>query len=184
MTAAPADTHPDADTVDTEHPDAVTDTGARGHRFTLTAAADACNTSKRTLLRHADDLTRHGATKDPEGRWSIPISALLASGFRPNAPRTDGTEHPARLRAPDDTDTLRAELQRVRAELVDAQHRAALAEAQRHAAEVLATERAEHVASLRAALRQLTAAPPPAPEHAPHDPEPERRGWWRRLTGS
>lgn len=191
MDTATAPAHPD------EHQD-VTDTGAPsdggappsgGHRFTLTSAAEATGTSKRTILRHIDNLTRHGATKDDTGAWSIPLAALLAAGFRVGAPRTSDTDQHAPTRAPgaldDDRDALRAELQRVRAELTEAQHRAALAAAERAAAVALAAERAAHIDSLRLALRQLTAAPEPAPtapERAPHDAEPPQRvGWWHRL---
>ena len=173
MSTATADQHHDT-----------TSTGAGGHRFSLTAAADATSTSKRTLLRHIDDLTRHGATRDDTGAWSIPLAALLAAGFTVGAPRTGDTDHqaPERApgRAPDDTD-LAAELTALRAALIDAEHRAELAEAQRSAALQLAAERAAHVDSLRLALRALHAAPQPAAVTAapPDDNHPRR--WWRRL---
>ena len=166
-------------TQDTERD--TTRTSAGGHRFSLTAAADATNTSKRTLLRHADDLTRHGATKDSTGAWSIPVASLLACGFKVGAPRTGDNDQPAPGHAPartnDSLEALRAELAAVRAELVDAEHRAVLAETQRTAAMTLAAERAAHIDSLRIALRALP--PAPEPTSAPDQPA-HRHHWWRR----
>lgn len=159
-----------------EHPD-TTDTGAGGHRFTLTSAADACNTSKRTLLRHMTDLTRHGATKDDTGAWSIPLGALLAAGFRVNAPRTTDTDHTAPKRAPE-----RTEVDQLRTEIYELRTALAVAQAERAAAERIAAERAEHLDTARLALRQLTTTPLHAPQPAQTvtpDAQPPQRRWWR-----
>lgn len=170
----------------------VTDTGASGGcRFSLTGAADATGTSKRTILRHIDELTRHGAEKDSTGAWSIPLAALLASGFKVGAPRTSDTEQPAPERAPhekrntnpqpsDELDELRTELATVRAELVTAQHRAALLDAERSAALAVAAEREKHVDSLRVALRALE--PAPQPQRLPTVVEPYKPKLWRKIV--
>lgn len=166
-----------------EHQDVTRTSATGGHRFTLNGAADATGTSKRTLLRRIDELTRHGAEKDDTGAWSIPLAALLAAGFKVGAPRTSDTDQPAPERAPGSTtdlDELRTELESVRAELVDTRHRAALLEAERSAAVAIATERAAHVDSLRAALRALEA---PAKTQQPTTLAelPYRPKLWRRI---
>lgn len=146
------------------------DTGApRGHVFSLTGAADAANTSKRTLLRRIDQLTEHGAHRGEDGNWSIPLSALLAAGFRVNAPRTGDdttaapvTAPPTRTPAPGtgaDLDQLRTELSDLRGTVAELEKRAAVAEAEKRAAELLAAERLARVEDLRTAMRQLEQKP-------------------------
>ena len=151
--------------------DDLTRTSAGGHRFSLTAAAQATATSKRTLLRHMDALARHGATKDSTGAWSIPLASLLACGFTVNAPRTDDTapEHapPSAPGAPADLTALRTEVAALRAELLDAEHRAAIAAEQRNAALALAAERAAHVDSSDSRCAHCHPHRPPRPTRRP-----------------
>ncbi len=52
--------------------------------FTITDAATSCSVSRKTITRKLPELAGHGAAKDEDGVWRIPVEALLAS--RP-APR-------------------------------------------------------------------------------------------------
>lgn len=64
--------------------------------LTVTEAAQACQVGRKTIVRRMDRLAEHGATKDTQGVWHIPIEALLAVGLKPGRPSTG---------QPQDTDT-------------------------------------------------------------------------------
>ena len=49
--------------------------------FTITDAAAACSVSRKTITRKLSDLSDHGAAKDDDGVWRIPVEALLAVGL-------------------------------------------------------------------------------------------------------
>jgi hypothetical protein len=153
-----------------------------GHLFTATEAAEATGTSKRTILRRIDALIEHGAHRGEDGTWRIPIGALFAVGFRINAPRHEADETveipapepatPAAPRATGDAEALAAALAEVeqwRNRAVEAEQRAAVAEA-------VATERAQlahawhqYAEGMSVALRQLTPAE-----------QPRKRRWFGR----
>lgn len=54
--------------------------------FTVRQATDVCQVSRRTIARHIDALAEHGAYKDENGAWQIPVEALEAVGLRPGRP--------------------------------------------------------------------------------------------------
>lgn len=150
----------------------------------LAEAARLCGCSVSTLRRRRDDLLRQGATQTDRG-WSIPIPALIALGLMPNSTPPDGvaprTVTPV-MTPPAETpalDALRQQLADTERRLLEAQHRAALAEA-------VAEERGRALDAERAALRLLTTTPhgspspvePAAAAPAPVDPAP--RKWWTR----
>jgi hypothetical protein len=51
--------------------------------FTITEAATACSVSRKTITRKLAELALHGAAKDDDGIWRIPVEALLAVGLHP-----------------------------------------------------------------------------------------------------
>ncbi len=122
--------------------------------FTITDAAAACSVSRKTITRKLSDLSDHGAAKDDDGVWRIPVEALLAVGLHPGRSVPEVTSAPARPASPaapvppiaqetvtiprDRWDDLRIRLARAEAE---------------------ANERAAALADARLALRALTAGP-------------------------
>lgn len=126
--------------------------------LSLHRAARVCGVSLSTLRRRKPELQAHGAVVDPSG-WRIPASALLALGLiatldsaatlvpavaetaaKPSPGATGSSAIPAQL-----VDEI-AELQR---QLIEARHRAELAEA-------LAAERLAALDSERLVLRILS----------------------------
>lgn len=54
--------------------------------FTVRQATEVCQVSRRTITRHIDALREHGAYKDENGAWMLPVEALEAVGLRPGRP--------------------------------------------------------------------------------------------------
>ena len=54
--------------------------------FTVRQATEVCQVSRRTITRHIDALREHGAYKDENGAWLLPVEALEAVGLRPGRP--------------------------------------------------------------------------------------------------
>lgn len=139
--------------------------------FTITDAAAACAVSRKTITRKLTDLADHGAAKDSDGVWRIPVEALLAVGLHPGrslsreapaAPAAGATSQRMPSVAPDPvTDTVTIPRDR----WDDLRIRLARAEAE-------AAERALALADARLALRALTAGPTPtAPSQAATEPD-------------
>jgi hypothetical protein len=123
--------------------------------FTITDAASSCSVSRKTITRKLPELAIHGAAKDDDGVWRIPVEALLAVGLHPGrslpqvAPLAARTAPVAPIPARDpqqDTVTI------PRDRWDDVRIRLARAEAE-------AAERALALADARLALRALTAGP-------------------------
>lgn len=145
--------------------------------FTITDAAVACVVSRKTITRKLPELATHGAAKDADGIWRIPVEALLAVGLHPG--RSMPTERrPAEtldLRQVGSTDP--APPRSTGPELItiprdrwdDVRIRLARAEAE-------AAERALALADARLALRALTAAPSRGSTPAHSEPAPQ--GAW------
>jgi hypothetical protein len=142
--------------------------------FTITEAAAACAVSRKTITRKLVDLAAHGAAKDDDGIWRIPVEALLALGLHPGrslAPAGTPTARPSSsaapvsaARAPESTPVV-GRLPEVpdmvsvpRDRWDDLRIRLARAEAE-------AAERALALADARLALRALTAGPAAVPAH-------------------
>lgn len=131
--------------------------------WSASEAARRCRVGRATIQRALTAGRIPGAQRTYDG-WSIPLDGLLAAGFTPDRPipPNHAREH---VRAPDQAPPAHdAELSALRAELD-------LERTRRHAAEALATERAERVADLRLAMRQLT-GPEPSPAPPPDRPAP------------
>jgi hypothetical protein len=123
--------------------------------FTITDAASSCSVSRKTITRKLPELAIHGAAKDDDGVWRIPVEALLAVGLHPGRSLPQVAPIAARnvpaastpLRDPQqDTVTI------PRDRWDDVRIRLARAEAE-------AAERALALADARLALRALTAGP-------------------------
>jgi len=174
-TAPPAAPPPDTPTSD-------------GITFTLKGAADACQVDPQTIRRRLDQLEEHGARRNEDGSYSIPLSALLAAGFRPGKPAppdstpdqsavSPGDAPPAPGDIPPAAAARITELERLLVE----EHAALLVEqAHRQAADRVAD-------TLERALRMLEARESPVPAQTTEvmtSVEPERaapaRRWWRR----
>lgn len=54
--------------------------------LSITEAAEVCKVGRKTISRRLDSLANHGANKDSQGVWRIPIEALEAVGLRPGRP--------------------------------------------------------------------------------------------------
>lgn len=186
--------------------------------LTLNRAAEVAGVSLSTMKRRREELRDHGAQQTAEG-WRIPVSALIALGMLDKVNAGSEPQGNPQLRTPltpptseppsstdDDAHHLIGQL---RAQLAEAEQRAAVAEAQ-------AEERAQRLADKDAERERLerqhervlgllemrqtspepepevtddspvTAVPAPAPEPAPQ-PQAEPVGllgrWGRRLRG-
>jgi hypothetical protein len=135
--------------------------GASGRpTFTITEAATACGVSRKTITRKLAELALHGAAKDDDGIWRIPVEALLAVGLHPGrslrrpegGPRTAVASSPAAPVAAAHVDGAADVISVPRHRWDDLRIRLARAEAE-------ASERALALADARLALRALTAGP-------------------------
>ena len=123
--------------------------------FTITDAATACSVSRKTITRKLAELAIHGAAKDDDGVWRIPVEALLAVGLHPGRSLPEAGHVTVRPVAPApvparpvDQDTITIPRDR----WDDVRIRLARAEAE-------AAERGLALADARLALRALTAGP-------------------------
>lgn len=152
----------------------------------LSEAARIAGVSLSTAKRRTDALRDAGASQDARGRWLIPMHAV--SVLRGSSdPKPEPSSDPSRTN----------EVDQLRAQLADAERRAAVAEA-------LAAERAERIAAMD---QQLSTVLTQAQQHAAEltaldaarqverlrsndpesvqksrtpEPEPQRRRWFKR----
>jgi hypothetical protein len=146
--------------------------------FTITDAATACGVSRKTITRKLTDLATHGAAKDDDGVWRIPVEALLALGLHPGRSLPSSANRSAAAGAPAGAAAVRgseaaaaqqAPAATVRAQPAPTQPSADVVTVPRDRwddlrlrlarAEAEAAERALALADARLALRALTAAP-------------------------
>ncbi len=129
--------------------------------FSITDAAVACAVSRKTITRKLPELATHGAAKDEDGVWQIPVEALLALGLHPGRsvagsarqPRTGTVDLRQDSSAPPAPEPRGSEMVTIpRDRWDDVRIRLARAEAE-------ASERALALADARLALRALTAGP-------------------------
>jgi hypothetical protein len=168
-----------------------------GHRFTIATAAEACDISEMTIKRGLSSGKFPHAIKEPipggggTERWSIPLTDLLAAGYRPNAskPEVIDLTNPHHLAEgwsgtpsePPELVQLREQLEAEKERSLRAEHRADIAEA-------LATERNRSLETLTLALRQLGQGQQ-APSVIPmtpleQAPQATRRHWWQRRSSA
>ena len=145
--------------------------------FTITDAATSCSVSRKTITRKLPELAGHGAAKDDDGVWNIPVEALLAVGLHPGR-SLPATTPAAKRPAPSPTPARAPEQDTVtvpRDRWDDLRIRLARAEAE-------ASERAMALADTRLALRALTAGPTPAGPTPAGPPVPEAQAAVPRVT--
>ena len=145
--------------------------------FTITDAATSCSVSRKTITRKLPELAGHGAAKDDDGVWNIPVEALLAVGLHPGR-SLPATTPAAKRPAPSPTPARAPEQDTVtvpRDRWDDLRIRLARAEAE-------ASERAMALADARLALRALTAGPTPAGPTPAGPPVPEAQPAVPRVT--
>ncbi|MFG2978753.1 helix-turn-helix domain-containing protein [Streptomyces sp. NPDC048331] len=139
--------------------------------LTQREAAAACGVSRTTIRRRRETGGLPGSVEDPKRGWLIPVDALLAAGYRLNAPSP--ADRPSELSpaAPaspaegdgQDAAALRAELGRIHAEhalaLAEARFGRQLAEAEAEHLRVQLAERGARVEDLQRAVAALAPAP-------------------------
>ncbi|MFC8010831.1 helix-turn-helix transcriptional regulator [Streptomyces cinereoruber] len=145
--------------------------------LTQREAATACGVSRSTIRRRREAGELPGCVQDEERGWLIPVEALLAAGFRLNAPAPSEDAAPAGSTAPaagpvaagvmgEDVAALRAELERERQAHLEARHQAELAAAEAGHLRAQLAAKETHIEDLRTALRALA----PAPKRAAIEP--------------
>lgn len=172
LPAAPA-TAVGGDTPETIDLTAPAGTPSSRPTFTITDAAAACAVSRKTITRKLADLALHGAAKDDDGIWRIPVEALLAVGLHPGRSLPSHPQPADRPTTPRQVAAVLAASEPSVPDVVtiprqrwdDLRIRLARAEAE-------ASERAMALADARLALRALTAGPAQAPDTAPRQASP------------
>ena len=138
--------------------------------FTITDAATACSVSRKTITRKLAELALHGAAKDDDGVWRIPVEALLAVGLHPGRSLPDPGRSVVRPAVPAPVTVRPVEQDTItipRDRWDDVRIRLARAEAE-------ASERGLALADARLALRALTAGPAAGRQAVVPGPDPER----------
>jgi hypothetical protein len=138
--------------------------------FTITDAATSCSVSRKTITRKLPELAGHGAAKDDDGVWRIPVEALLAVGLHPGRSLPEGGPVAPRQLAPPPQPVRPTELDTItipRDRWDDVRIRLARAEAE-------ASERGLALADARLALRALTAGPSTALRPSALSPAPDQ----------
>ncbi|WP_205762290.1 hypothetical protein, partial [Arthrobacter mobilis] len=128
----------------------------------LAEAAKACGVSESTIRRKRTELLAKGAVQTDKG-WRIPVPVLVELGLMQRTTPAPAADTPVQAPTTAQTDSLtgdvQAELERVRALLVEAERRAAVAEA-------VAAERDRIIEAQARSLRMLEAGPAKAPATA------------------
>lgn len=143
------------DPVDAKGPEVDEVQAAARPTFTITDAATSCSVSRKTITRKLPELANHGAAKDDDGVWRIPVEALLAVGLHPGRSLPEAVPVAGRPAPAAPIPTRNPEQDTVtisRDRWDDVRIRLARAEAE-------AAERALALADARLALRALTAGP-------------------------
>lgn len=121
----------------------------------LAEAAKVCGVSVSTIRRKRQELVDLGASQTAKG-WQIPVTALIALGLMERTTPPADTPSAIARDAPSDApglpvnETLRRELETLRSQLVEAERRAAVAEA-------VAAERERIIEAQQLSLRMLEA---------------------------
>ena len=151
----------------------VTEVQASGRpTFTITDAATSCSVSRKTITRKLAELAIHGAAKDDDGVWRIPVEALLAVGLHPGRSLPEAGHPAARPAVPAPVPVRPVEQDTItipRDRWDDVRIRLARAEAE-------ASERGLALADARLALRELTAGPAPREQAAALPTGPDLAG--------
>lgn len=168
--------------------------------LSLAEAARACGVSVSTMRRRMPRLTQLGAVRH-DTSWRIPISALVAEGIMPSVTPPDAPSRATLTRSmpplggtPSDTS-----LEDLREQVVDAEKRAAVAEAELRGARALIDEKQRTIEAQAHVLRLLEEPRPVVaePEDTPSGFPGQGAGggmsstsghpqgsWWSRFWGN
>ncbi len=152
-------------------------------RWGIKQAAQECGVSVRTVTRRISDLQAHGAFKDEEGHWLIPVEALQAVGFqpgRPTPPEAVSHGHGDRaegVAAGHDSPGLGTVVLPVE-DLIDLREQVATLKGERDAAKARAEGLEVALSATQTALRVLEAAPPAVWQQSTGHGEVVERRWW------
>lgn len=140
--------------------------------FTLSEAVEEFAASRSTLRRRLEAGAFPNAHQEPgTGSWRIPVTDLLAAGFKPRKTWLTDT---LTERAHPESDTGSEHAQQLLDRVKTLERDLAIERAHREAAERIAAAEANRAETAIAAMRMLenTTGPP-----APHT----RRRWWARM---
>lgn len=162
--------------------------------WSITRAAQECGVSRSTIRRYRERGDFKNAHKDEGGEWLIPVTDLIAAGLPPKS-RPDDEYVSRSIEQVQQNESMLSEHD---LELLELRHELELERVRREYAERLAQEREKQVDDLRGAMRMIEVVKPqaapqpqaepvqhPEPESEPQSerPQPQRSGFWARVTG-
>lgn len=155
--------------------------------WSIKQAAEACGVSVDTVKRRIKKLEELGAYKNSRGAWRVTPEQLRGAGLKPGAPLKGARAVPqGKESAPGATGG--AEVEKLRARVVELEAALRVEKAKLEAAERVAEERSRALDLLARSLRVLEAPrsepvrePEPERKEAP-EPEPPR-GFFSRFWG-
>lgn len=150
--------------------------------LTIAEAIEQFNLSRTTVRRGIENGKFPNATKDAQGRWTIPVDDLVAAGVLPRKTWLNERAHDVFTPAHSLQSLVASELAHPENEhvheLAHRDTRIAQLEAELSAEKRLREAAETNANDLRTALRMIEAGTnpnhPPAPDH------PQRRRWWQR----
>lgn len=154
--------------------------------WSIKQAAEACGVSVDTVKRRIKKLEELGAYKNSRGAWRVTPEQLRGAGLKPGAPlKRTGALHQGSDDAPGATSG--AEVERLRARVVELEAALRVEKMKVEAAERVAEERSRALDLLARSLRVLEAPrSEPERERVPErkEAEPEEsRGFFSRFWG-
>lgn len=170
-----------------------------GPVWSASEAARRCGVPRTSLTRMLQRGGIPGATKDDDGHWSIPLSALLAAGLSPAAPAPGGEDDDQEPEGPTLAEELaaaREQIATLRVELAEAEGRARTFEKVAEERASRLDEQAAYIHDLRGPIFRALAPEPAQPVHlaatqvsAPTQPDQQPKPapgmagrlkkWWR-----
>lgn len=150
-------------------------------KLTIAQAIEQFDLSRATMRRGIESGKFTGSTKDPQGRWLVPVDALVAAGIKPRKTWLTGlaserahelTQGAHSLASPSGLQVA-GELAHSESELAHRASRIAQLEAELAAEKRLRESAERNAEDLRSAMRMI--------EAGTQTPEPSpRRKWWKR----
>lgn len=156
--------------------------------LTIAQVVDQFDLSRATVRRGIDSGRFEGAHKDAQGRWLVPVDALVVAGIKPRKTWLHGVaakvaserthEHAQDSRTAVDPLQINVapELAHGEHDLAQSASRIAQLEAQLETEKRLREASERNADDLRSALRMIEASTPPVSVQEP------RRRWWQRNS--
>lgn len=149
--------------------------------LTIVQVVEQFDVSRATVRRGIENGRFPGAAKDSQGRWMVPVEALIASGIKPRKTwLTEGTHeraHGSQEVANPLQNLVAAERAHSANEHAHNASRITQLEAELSAEKLLRAAAERNAEDLRTALRMIEARPSPAPAATTVQP---RKRWWQR----